>query len=813
MDSAAGFRITPPRHFRGRILSALAALAAVWTATAAAPAQEIAFTDLFSARDSRVLLVQGDWIYGGLSDGGIIAWRLDDPTRTRRLTTMDGMTSNSVTDIAWSGSNLWAATEVGLTRIGDPGGVQPLLRQIVNLGGLDVTCVAGTSVGGGEKVYYGLAEDGLGEINSGLPGAVFTTETTEGLVDDRITDLAFLDGELFVGTQDGITRFAGNVFQDVSSGLNNRYIRCLLAGGGLLLAGTQDGVALWDGGTGAWSRIGDLSGWIDALAVVDGEIWALRGGDGAEDRLWNWDGTQWTTVVLEEPLTRAIAGGQTLWLTGQHRSTPENNRSGAVFLAARDGGERTGWISDDLRFTPAGAAAFAADGAPWIAARTGEGIAGLTDSGWVQIHETLSAENDSLGLFSTGAYFFDAVGTPEGEVWFTQFTAGALRYRPGLPDMDHVTAANSGLTSDRILRLLRHPDGPLLLLGDTDGGDVLLDPQNWRDPAEWIRLPTGSPGLGGGNLRAAATGPRDRIWFTVKDVGLVVWDVNGSAGPDAPLTWTDDSDDVWTPPLASVLGSTFAFPSAVAVAVRPDGTAWIGGGSGVVRVEIEDIGPDRFDVEILESYPAKTNPLWEGLLSGSVRDLALDRNGDLWVAHELGLDRIRTRQGKVSIDPFTSLDDYLSRELGTIFSASAISGLPGGEMYRVTCDADGARLLAGGIGGAVLADIPVDVSAGDVMDGVYVYPNPFFPDTDSGGMRIGGLPADGEATVTIFDLSGQPVFRRAAVEPGQEVWDGLNRLGEKVATGPYLTRIEVDGRTAVRTLAVVRGERMGGAAQ
>ena len=794
-------------------IAGLILLLGLSTATAsAAAAQDISFEQLFSARECVTLYVHDGWIYGGLSDGGIFSWRQDDPEITRRWTTVEGMTTNNVTDIYWSGEYLWVASGVGLTRISDPSGAVPEFRHFANLGGLDISCVAGLSSGDGEKVYYGMS-DGLGEINSGLPGTVFTGESYPGLVDDRITDLVVLDEDLWIGTQDGITRYSGFVFADLSAGLPNRYIRCLYDAGGQLLAGTNGGVAAWDPAAETWSRLGDLTGWVDSVALVGGNIWALIAGDGVADRLWRWDGSTWTSITLIEPLSRAIAGGAELLISGQHSSVPDNRRSGAIFLDRGDGVDWTSWISDDLRFTPVGAVSFAADGTPWLAARTGEGIAGLTDSGWDQIYEVLSAENDSIGVYNTGAYFFDAVGMPEGDIWFTQFSAGVLRFRPDLPDMDHVTPANSGLTSNRILRLLRHPDGPLLLLGDTDGADVLIDPQRWEDAGQWVRLPTGSPGLGGGNLRAAAVGPRDLVWFTVKDVGLVLWDVNGSAGPDAPLTWADTSDDIWTPPLTNISGSTFSFPSAVAVAVTDDGSAWVGGGSGVVRISVVDYGPDVFSAEIEETYPGKVNVFWDGLLSGSVSDLELDGNGDLWVSTELGLDRIRRRQGVVYIDPFTSLEDYLDRELGTLFSTAAISGLPGGPAYRVAVDPSGYRLLAGTAGGALLADIPVDTSSGDILDGVYLYPNPLFPEADSAGLKVGGLPPQGESVVTIFDLAGQPVFKRTGVTGESDIWDGRNRLGEFVSTGPYLVRVEFEGRTAVLTLAVVLGDRNGGEAQ
>ena len=105
------------RRFRaGRIpfaaIAGLILLLGLSTATAsAAAAQDISFEQLFSARECVTLYVHDGWIYGGLSDGGIFSWRQDDPEITRRWTTVEGMTTNNVTDIYWSGGR-WLPREL-----------------------------------------------------------------------------------------------------------------------------------------------------------------------------------------------------------------------------------------------------------------------------------------------------------------------------------------------------------------------------------------------------------------------------------------------------------------------------------------------------------------------------------------------------------------------------------------------------------------------------------------------------------------------------------------------------------------------------
>ncbi len=64
----------PGARSRRSAAAALPALPAV--------AQEVSFTSLTAARECRVLLPDGERIYGGLSDGGVVVWDAADPAST-----------------------------------------------------------------------------------------------------------------------------------------------------------------------------------------------------------------------------------------------------------------------------------------------------------------------------------------------------------------------------------------------------------------------------------------------------------------------------------------------------------------------------------------------------------------------------------------------------------------------------------------------------------------------------------------------------------------------------------------------------------
>jgi ligand-binding sensor domain-containing protein len=792
-----------------------------------AVAQEVSFTSLTAARECRVLLPDGERIYGGLSDGGVVVWDAADPALYTRWTVGEGLSGQRVTALAASGSHIWVATSgAGLTRV-TPGAV-PEFRQYANLGGLDITTVIATTRGTAEVVYYGLLGAGVGVINSGLPGTIYTQEE-HGLVGNSVSALAFLGNDLWVGTEEGVSRFAANVFTTEVAGLTDLRINTLQAvGDTLLLAGAfTDGVFRWDGGAARWERLGALDGLVLAIAAQDGAVWALLEGVGSENRLWRWDGATWTAASLPEPRTRVIAQKDgALWCAGL-RIDPDrepNGRAARAFLARRDEAAWSPWATDELLFLGVDGVSFGPDGALWLGSREGVGVARQTAAGqWGQVAGLATVANDSTGLFTYGANILALAGTPDGDVWVTQYDfhllgggGGLLRLRPGaavdLADVavELLPPAEAPPGHHRTVRIVRHPDGPLMMCTDLLGVDVLVEPARPRDPAAWVRLPVDTDGLGGGVVRDAVVARRDVVWFTVNGIGLMRWDINGPAGPEAPLTWSDLADDVWTGPIAAVSGTSFNFAQARTLAASADGTLWAGGSGGVAHLRPLDGG----GAVLLAAYGAKADVYLAGLLTGTVSDLELDDNGDLWVALEGGLNRIRQRGDETTIDAWTNLEGYDAYGLGSLYSPSVLAGLPGAIFYELASDPGSGRLLAGSNYGAVVIDVaPLGAADADALAGLFLYPNPFAGGTGAAGLKLDGVTAEvtttgstvaGGVTVEVYDLQGQLVHRASHVGAGDPFWDGRNLQGDPVSSGLYMVKVTLDGQNAVRTLAVVR---------
>ncbi|MCP4572417.1 MAG: hypothetical protein GY838_08725 [bacterium] len=787
---------------------ALALLAVAAATAAAAPV----FEPLTRAREVSTLLELDGKVFGGTGDGGVFVWDADDPGQFERWTAGTQLGSARVVDLAWTGRYLWVATDDGgLTRVEDPASDAPSFRQIGStMSTFATTAVAGLLRGDQERVWYGLGDGGLGEITDGFDGSVYTT--SDGLVSDTIRALHIHDGELWIGTPAGISRFADGVFHDATAGLAGLNTRVFVTDtAGDLFAAGSGGVHRWDSSGEAWVSLGGIGRTVVGLAVVADDLYALGAYAGGTATLHRWNGTGFDDLALPEPRTLATGGGTAVWLGGRiDEPGMQVNRSGLAFYARLDaGGATTVW--QPALTLPANCAGvtFGADGRPWLGSRWGEAFSGRRDDGtWENIYEIATVANDSSGLINQIAPILAMATGADGVVWVPQTGSGVLRHDPATGRTDQIRPFNSGLSGNSLIGAVGHPDGPVLFLHDwldtDDKVDVLVDPVHWRNPANWLSLPLGSGGLGDGpNVWDAHVARRDQIWFAVEGTGLVRWDVNGlSAGPDDPLTWLDQSDDHWTAPVND-FPNTFLDPTqARGIDDGPGGSLWVGG-NGVVRF--------RYDGGLITTLDDLGTAAGDegGLSNSRVYDVATDRHGYLWVANASGLDRVRLGAGDPVVDSwFDALTYATDGGINGRYLSTAIADMPGSnyDFARLALDSDRGRLLHSGDRGVSLVDVGGPVGAASGSASAQLYPNPWRPELGDGLLRIGGLGVEPGETVEvgIYTVEGQLVYQDPTVAPDTGFWRGVNRVGNPVATGLYVVKVSWRGEHLMRTLAVVR---------
>ncbi len=811
---------TDPKHrsaFRAGQAVALGLLFMAGFLLAPARAAEPTFQQILAMRKTTALLEHRGLVLRGLDGGGIIVNDRDNPQSVQRWTGGPDLSGNNITDMFWTGQHVWIATiGGGLTRVTDLE-TAPQFRQYTNnLGSLDVTAVVGTVVGDAERVFYGMAGDGLGQINSGLSGNIFTAEE-DGLISNEVTALQIFDGDLFIGTPVGISRFANNIFTDQNTGLTSMEIHDLIVdSSGNLLAASNDGVHLWDPGAETWSLLVSLGAPVMDLASAQGKVYALGREPNSHGLLSEFDGSSWSPITLPYFQCSAIAAGEDLWVSGPEVYSTPGGHLTYNFLGRRLGGDQFDTLVDmDTQVANCEGVTFGADGSTWMGDFFGFQISRYqpADDSFLFLFERPHAANDTLNLFPGLGPVLSLAGATDGSVFAGQYAGGGvLKYNPASMTTDLMDPDNSGLQGRGVVNLVLHPDGPLIIMHDwrdTQNVEVLVDPDNWEGTAGWV-LPPMDQGLGSGpTVWDAVAERRDVIWFAVEGSGLVRWDVNGpNAGPNDPVTWFDPTDDVWYDTVVDFPGTSLKPEETLGLAAGRDGTIWAGG-NGLVQFTYELTGGTSLQVEVLRDYGEKSPASPVGLVNGNVKDVAVDGNGDIWVSTRTGLNRIHpVGPDGADIAAWIDLGNYLGNSTyGLIYSPNVIAPLPGNTYAKIAVSPDGRQLLLSADQGTTLINVGSGTTDGgtgsDPLAGVFCYPNPWHPGEMESLLKIGGLPGQ-SAEVYIYNIEGQQVYSDKTVAPDSGFWEGNNVSDAPVSTGLYLLRIVVDDAVTTRTLAVVR---------
>jgi len=803
-----------------RIQLVLVILLACLSSVAAA-AQEPDFRPLMPANRVVATASVDGRVYAGLAKAGVVEW---DPVAEQVLRHLDrasGLSGYYTQDMAWSGSRLLVAfKDGGITAISAPGSANEFMQLYRDgLSSLDVTCVTGQQVGGSERIFYGTNGQGIGVIEGGREGAYLSI--LDGLLDDTVTDIALSDDLLLVAMRSGWSRFVDNVFTSweyEATGADTIH-DLEVAASGAIWAATGGGVKQWDDDAEEWvdvfgtARFIDLARDGDAMLAVRSADLVTRIGDSPTSLALPSAPENWFRNV-----STAVAVAGEVWVGGDYFRTGQPGSRAAIGWLGRAGVAGAPLSTFDM--CPLGvdagfdAAAVALDNRAWVGDRRADGLAGWDGEQWYIVDQLATAENDSAGLLDFGADLL-AMARSGQDLYFNQYTRGIIRFRPaaeqgGEEQWAHLTRYNSPMLVDGVIAIGGHPDGAVLICSDSQnwwggadnsvlGVDILIDPERPFREDSWHHL---YPAVIGGNtILAVHAERRDVIWFSIQGQGLRRWDINGpDAGPDDPLTWRDTSDDSWSEIIADPGGDAVDFLGVNAITVGSDGSIWAGG-SGLARFSyLPQLDLVTFGAE----YVLKAETNTPGLLGQVVQGLAFDRNDDLWILSSGGLNRFRFAAETTAVDSYTDLISFGSLDQ-RFYSANALAPLPGGTYRELAMAADGTRLVLTSDLGATMVDIPLRTTEGNVVDDrAYLYPNPFPGDAGTPSLSLGGMDIgqDRAVAIEVLNLSGQVVYRNRRVVQPEGVWDGRNRLGERVASGLYLVKITQGQTTHVRTLAI-----------
>ncbi|MDZ7670342.1 MAG: two-component regulator propeller domain-containing protein [Gammaproteobacteria bacterium] len=280
-------------------------------------------------------------------------------------------------------------------------------------------------------------------------------DTDDGLALDSVLALArTADGMLWAGTEDGLSRFDGSLFESVdlagALGGDPAYIEALAvaADGSILVATSDSGVLEIESGNPNNGRAaGSGAAWINVV-IVDDEGAAWAGGRDTGLLVRSSGSDQWTRLPgLHDSditaLTQRVAGG--VWVGYSDGKVQWFDGGVAGDLAG------TSWEGarvEDLVESP--------DGALWVATRSG--LYAVTD------HAT---RHFGAGDGLEDNFVETVLRTGTGQIWIGTATGGIGRL---CGDRFEVLNREDGLPSDRIEKLLE--DGRGGIWAATGGGGI-----------------------------------------------------------------------------------------------------------------------------------------------------------------------------------------------------------------------------------------------------------------------------------------------------------------------------------------------------
>jgi ligand-binding sensor domain-containing protein len=777
---------TVKRIARVALLTGMAVLTAA--AAVSAPGDWNVYMDASSF--TRVTAI-GDSLWCG-TRGGILLFDMTDSTFTSFLDGLE-LKSNDITAVTLDGrGSIWAAMRTaGVARIDDPGGAFSVRQYSEALSGIvgdSVTCLLRVE----DDIYYGC-RGGAAKFYENIPAA--EPVLTDSLDGKSVNDMAWdgAAGLLWVACGDGIASFDRATFDFEFYPLGEVLSVCVFEGEVYCAAGAE----IRHLGDGSWPALGSsLDPGPVAVAAGGGSLFCVN-----TAFVYRWNGTFWQgqesvalkNLQLEEFRISwsqnilgalAVDAAGTPWVGGFSEAS-----SRGVYLA---GLVPSGWMSfrmEGLSQNLVNEISCDVSGNIW--ASTGKyGISYRSTGGdWISYTKIRSdVENDDALSFHENnlALLYDS----QGYLW-----CNSLTYDLDLIDVGdaldkdddiwaHISPGSGTITSNRFVEAVEGPGGNRWFLSDDGGFESGMWGINIANRAgdDWMIVDPGSePRMQGGNVFDCAFDDIG-VYVALRGYGVQYWRTNGFDWPSL----TSPLDDTWVTILSeSQLPSTDLW----AIERGGDGSIWVGTSAGLVR----------YYQGAIDSFTVKTSSGEEGLIGGAVYDIEFDGGGNLWVATSKGINRI-DREGNVT-GAWTSALKWQD-ELQIIYPEDVISPLPDHVCRALAYDVAGGLLWIGTDNGLASFDVNEPVEVTLPMSEMILYPNPVHVTRGDDALRISRI--SGPVSVRVYTVEGGLVHEAEGVLEDEVAWDLLTLNGYIASSGIYIVRVEGEGGTSMRKVAVIR---------
>lgn len=784
---------------RARLALWVSILAAFWAPVAGAQSRWTNHTDTSWIRE----IVERDGQLYMATAGGLLVYDIQGDS-FQRFDRVDGLPSSSLTSLAFDPTGtLYAGTDdIGIVVIriqGDRLSVQRTLNeQIDGLSNNSVTTLTWWN----DRLVYGT-RSGAGTVVNGFPLARFSTSS--GLPSNSVLDVLPAGQFVWIGTENGaVVADQLDIIRQVPGAPAVAY--AFERVNNEVWVGTDSGVERFNESDSSWTNIGPVGFPVFSLYHDGTTMWC-----GSNVNIFEYagSGATWNSTsvqgIMNDYVVFPIAnielrslyvhsngdvyfgGGQPTLLRGPHLLRWD----GAVvdnLLPNQPGGASVTRMSVDL------------DGSLWASfARFYVGKLMPTGE-WVNYNSSIPPSDSLSNPFNN----LTCLAASDGVKWFcTLSDAASPKPLDSLDDQldadygndvwqhhDLDSGGGDGLGSLRLQRATEDPAGNLWFLSDED-----VNSPGWsgiqiynKSTGEWLRIdPSRVPAMASGNVSDVAFGASYAL-VAMRTYGVQRWNHGG-------YSWSNLTQRPGSWVTLAQLGDEIPAEATVErLALASNGVLWIGTGNGVYRTT---------DNGGFFSHIGAFTGIGAGLLSTQVNDILLDRNEDLWVGSEAGLNRV-SRDDLFDIDSYTTPAQFqVFLQAGIPYSTDIVTPLTQAQVRSLALHPDKDLLYVGTNGGLSEFDFsPSEPTATDLSN-VYVYPNPVDGTKGHNELKIENI--TGPVNVQIYTLEGELVHEESAVtEPGAIVWRLDTASDKQAASGVYIVRITAAGQSIIKRIAVVR---------
>ncbi|MFQ5510761.1 MAG: two-component regulator propeller domain-containing protein [Candidatus Krumholzibacteriia bacterium] len=742
------------------------------------------------------------------SNGGLLIFTPADSSFDQ-FTSVSGLPSNFLTALVFDNAgSLWVGTEnSGVAEVDFVAAgidVRPLTRLFNGLADDRITSLTAW----GDTIVYG-SKVGAGLIVQGFPGQRFFAGN--GLPSDEVNAVLADGDRVWIATMAGVAFLDDLGFiTEFSNGLPAPAVHSLVRADTAVWAGTANGVARFNPADSMWVSEG-LSGEPVFSMRFDGQrLWA-----GTRQRVYQNDGSGWTAQSVFSIYTKYTINSNKAEVRGLQPMPDGSVYVGVSEAVAERRGGHLIWLDGvnlknfQVNGPPMNVItrlSFDVDRSLW-ASSASFGVGKLHPSGVWLNYNSASGDVNLTNRFTNLAFLADS----QGSKWFSTLSFSATpkpldELRDGL-DLDvsndvwvhHSigSGGGDGLGSLRNVGAREDPGGNIWFLSDEVeaaagwwGINIFNQARTaWRQVNPLTTDTTGTnAAMKSGDITDVAFGPFGEVFVALKTFGVQRWFTNGYQEADL----FDLGNDAWL--TIGEIGKLNEFSSTadiLSLALRDDGVLWIGTSAGLYRWE-GSLRPTPIVAD---------RGFGTGLLGNVVRDLVLDRDNNLWVATELGLNRINFFD-ESDIASFTTAAVW-QEQLSLFVPVDAVSPIVDASCNALALHPTQNRLFIATNGGLSILDLASLEPQATVLSTVYVYPNPILASRGHRTLKIFNV--NSPVSVRIYTLEGELVHEEPNVSNSEDVvWDLKTDAGLLAASGVYLVRISDGSGTLIKRVSLIQ---------